>query len=86
MDGNSERRRSFFFVFYRDSRWLASSGANGVISISNAQTGKPLATLVSLKDGNDWMVATPEGFFDGSPVAWEQIIWRFEKNTFNVNR
>lgn len=74
----------YSLAFTSDGRWLASSNANGVIAICNSQTGKPLATLVSLKDANDWMVATPEGFFDGSPVAWEQILWRFGKNTFNV--
>ncbi len=29
-------------------------------------------------------MVTPEGFFDGSPSSWEQLAWRFEKDTFNV--
>ncbi len=74
----------FSLSFTADGRWLASSSADGVISICKAETGNPLAKLVTLKDGNDWLVATPEGFFDGSPASWEQIIWRFAKNTFNV--
>lgn len=74
----------FSLSFTSDNRWLASSSADGVISICKTENGKPLATLVTLKNGNDWLVATPEGIFDGSPASWEQIIWRFGKNTFNV--
>ncbi|HEY4490387.1 MAG TPA: caspase family protein, partial [Acidobacteriota bacterium] len=34
--------------------------------------------------GTEWLVATPEGLFDGSPPAWGQILWRFSQNTFDV--
>ena len=27
---------------------------------------------------------TPDGLFDGSPGAWQQIMWRFSQNTFDV--
>jgi uncharacterized caspase-like protein len=37
-----------------------------------------------MKDNSDWLVVTPDGFFAGAPSAWEQLSWRFEKNTFNV--
>ena len=74
----------FSLSFSADGRWLTSGGADGGVSIYRTETGKPLATLVSLKENNDWLVVTPEGFFDGSPAAWEQILWRFGKNTFNV--
>lgn len=30
------------------------------------------------------MVVTPDGLFDGSPAAWNQILWRFAGNTFDV--
>src|SRR5205085_10877078 len=43
-----------------------------------------LATLISVGDGGDWLVVTPDGLFDGSPAAWNQILWRFSQNTFDV--
>jgi len=39
---------------------------------------------VSMRDSADWLVVTPDGLFDGSPEAWNQILWRFNNNTFDV--
>ncbi|MEP7341016.1 MAG: caspase family protein [Acidobacteriota bacterium] len=57
----------------------------------DAQTGEKLATLVNLEalrdyssSAQEWLVVTPEGLFDGSPAAWQQIMWRFSSNTFDV--
>jgi uncharacterized caspase-like protein len=44
-----------------------------------------LATLVSLNKGDDWLVVTPDGLFDGSPGGWNQILWRFSPNIFDVS-
>ncbi|MDT5122019.1 MAG: hypothetical protein QOC96_1501 [Acidobacteriota bacterium] len=52
------------------------------IKLSDKKTGKELATLIALNN-NDWLVVTPDGLFDGSPAAWQQILWRFNNNTFN---
>jgi len=41
-------------------------------------------TLISLDDGGEWMVVTPEGLFDGTPQSWNQILWRYNQDTFNV--
>jgi uncharacterized caspase-like protein len=30
------------------------------------------------------MVVTPEGLFDGTPASWNQILWRYNNDTFNV--
>jgi uncharacterized caspase-like protein len=40
--------------------------------------------LVSLDDGGEWLVVTPDGLFDGTPVSWNQILWRYNHETFNV--
>jgi WD40 repeat protein/uncharacterized caspase-like protein len=53
-------------------------------------SGDKLLTLVNLDvlneygGGNDWLVVTPDGLFDGSPAAWQQIMWRFSQSTFDV--
>ena len=67
-----------------DGQFLSTASEDGTIIIWKSDTGDRLATLISIKDSNDWLVVTPEGFFDGSPSAREKLSWRFEKNTFNV--
>jgi WD40 repeat protein len=67
-----------------DGKWLASASADGSVIVWNYETSKRLSTLISLQGSDDWLVAAPEGFFDGSPPAWDQMLWRFGNNTFNV--
>ena len=55
---------------------------NSEVDLFEATTGKMRASLIAI-DENDWLVTTPEGFFDGTPLAWKQLIWRFNNNTFD---
>ena len=71
-------------AFTSDGRWLASASEDGSIIAWTGDTGERVATLLSLKNGEDWLVAAPEGFFDGSPTSYDQLSWRFEKDTFNT--
>lgn len=32
---------------------------------------------------DDWLIATPEGLFDGSPGGWKRASWRFNDNAFD---
>ncbi|REJ75969.1 MAG: hypothetical protein DWQ47_10080 [Acidobacteria bacterium] len=50
--------------------------------IVEIDSGKDVCRLFSLTN-NNWAVTTPEGFFDGTPDAWRQMIWRFNNNTFD---
>lgn len=63
---------------------LASTGEDGGTTLWDVKTGEQLLTLVSLFDGGDWLAVTPDGLFDGSPAAWDQILWRFSRDIFNV--
>ncbi|MEO8435518.1 MAG: caspase family protein [Pyrinomonadaceae bacterium] len=70
--------------FSPDSRLLASAADDGGTFLWDTGTGEHLLTLISLDDGSEWMVVTPQGLFDGTPASWNQILWRYNQDTFNV--
>lgn len=69
---------------------IATLGRDKNQYLWDARTGDKVATLVNLDalnrgaSANEWLVVTPDGLFDGSPAAWQQINWRFSQNTFDV--
>jgi WD40 repeat protein len=68
-------------AFNPNGSWLSTGSEDGSTRIWDAQTGAQAATLVSTTDTRDWLVAAPDGLFDGSPNAWNEILWRFNQNT-----
>jgi WD40 repeat protein len=71
-------------AFSQDGRWLVSGSEDGSARVWSGDRGELLATLVSLLESEEWLVVAPDGLFDGSPSAWNQIMWRFEGSTANV--
>jgi WD40 repeat protein len=69
-------------AFSPTGRTLASGSVDGTIKLWDLSSGSELASLMALNE-NDWIVVTPDGLFDGSPAAWNQLIWRFNRNTLN---
>jgi WD40 repeat protein len=74
--------------FSDKGQWLVSSGEDGSARLWETETGQLSATLISLRsdpgrENSDWLVVTPDGLFDGSPAAWDQILWRFARDAYN---
>ena len=83
------RGRITSLTFSPDGRFLMGLGENNDKYIWNPETGEKLATLINLtgsfnRQHSDWLVVTPDGLFDGSPSGWNQILWQFRGNTFDV--
>ena len=63
-------------TFSADGRILLSGSRDTTTKLWDVKTGNELASLLSLNE-RDWLVATSDGLFDGSPASWGQILWRF---------
>jgi uncharacterized caspase-like protein len=81
LTGHSDRINSI--TFSADDKLLISGSNDTSIKLWDLVAGKELASLVALNQ-QDWLVVTPDGLFDGSPTAWNQILWRFSANLFDV--
>ncbi|HLA12065.1 MAG TPA: caspase family protein [Pyrinomonadaceae bacterium] len=68
--------------FSPNNKYLASGSWDMSIKVWELRSGKELASLIAL-DEHDWIVVAPDGLFDGSPAAWNKILWRFNNNTFD---
>jgi WD40 repeat protein/uncharacterized caspase-like protein len=82
LDGHSSGVNSL--AFGPEGRWLVSGSEDGSARIWESETGENAATLVSLRYSAEWLVVTPDGLFDGSATAWNQILWRFARNTYSA--
>jgi WD40 repeat protein/uncharacterized caspase-like protein len=83
LNGHSQRVKAV--AFGGDGKLLVSGGDDGSARLWDVKSGEALATLVTLNNGADWLVVTPDGLFDGTPGAWSQILWRFSPdNIFDV--
>lgn len=64
-----------FARFLQGGRMLLSTAGDGTIRLWDVATGEELASLI-LMDGDDWLVSTPDGLFDGSPGGREKVGYR----------
>jgi hypothetical protein len=71
-------------AFSGDGRFIVSGGEDASAKLWSPDNTQPLCTLVTFNEGNDWLVISPDGLFDGSPEAWKSILWRFAADTFDV--
>jgi WD40 repeat protein len=63
------------YAAFVPNKQLVVGGSRGQLRLWNATQGEKLITLTSAEDANEWLAVTPDGLFDGSPRAWQQILW-----------
>ena len=73
----------FSIAVSADGRIAASGDFDAGVKLWDIATGRELARVIAV-DERDWLVITPDGLFDGSPGAWNLVMWRFGANTFDV--
>ncbi|MGB8507107.1 MAG: caspase family protein [Pyrinomonadaceae bacterium] len=69
--------------FSANSKQLITTSENSKTIIWDVASGEEIATLLTFGD-NDWLVITPDGLFDGSPAAWNKVLWRFSNALYDV--
>jgi WD40 repeat protein len=62
-------------TFSVDGRHALTGSMDG-IRLWDTATGKELCSLISIDAGKDWLVTTPDGYFDGSENAAKLISYR----------
>lgn len=82
LKGNSDTVSSV--TYSSDGEWVLTGSNDGTILVWETSTGQLKATLISVAESDNWLVATPDGLFDGSPESWNLMLWRFEQGTFKV--
>lgn len=70
-------------AFGRDGRWMVWAGSDGTVSLWDIRLRSVLGKMVSMRNEN-WLVVSPTGLFDGSPEAWERVVWRFSLELFDT--
>lgn len=58
----------------------------GTLQFINPNSGSPLGRLLSLKQGTQWLVTSPQGLFDGTEDAQRLVQWQVGTQHFRVDQ
>ncbi len=59
-----------------DGKHSMTASEDGTVRLWDSNTGEELCKLVSIDKGEDWLVVTPDGLFDGSIDAAKAVSYR----------
>ena len=74
--------RDFHVALSPDGRLLALGGADGIVWLWDVNTGKELAAFVDVERDQQWLVATPQGYYDCSLEAASYVVWRIGERLY----
>lgn len=66
-------------IFSPNGRLLYTASGDGTVNVWETKTACLLASLISLREGVDWLVVTPDGLFDGTADAMQRVSWRLKE-------
>jgi WD40 repeat protein len=72
-----------FFAPVHHKKMMVTTNSDHTAKIWDTTTKKELASLIAV-DQNDWLVVTPDGWFDGTSNAWRQVNWRFSDKLLDL--
>jgi WD40 repeat protein len=62
--------------FSPDENWIASANADGRTRVWDFASGKERLALIAVGRGKEWVAVVPDGLFDGTADAMQQVAWR----------
>ena len=72
-------------TFTGDGRYLLSAGWDSTMRIWDASSGKEVGQFISFTDG-EWIVMTPEGYFNASPGGTKHINVRVGNQVYGIDQ
>jgi len=71
-------------AFTLDARHFLSNSYDGTTRLWDISTGKEIAQFISFTDG-EWVVITPEGYFNASPNGAKHLNVRVGNNVYSID-
>jgi WD40 repeat protein/uncharacterized caspase-like protein len=69
-------------LFSRNGKMLIAGSEDSTTKLWSLETGTLMASF--LASGDEWLVVTPDGLFDGTVNAWSKIQWRFSSGLMDI--
>lgn len=72
-------------TFSPDEKYILSASTDGTTRLWDISTGKEIAQFISFIDG-EWVVITPEGYFNASPNGAKHLNVRVGNNVYGIDQ
>ncbi len=73
-------------LFCGRGKVLVTGSSSGTLEFWKVPSGQLLADAVVLDEGQEWVVTSPDGLFDGSPQGMKLIEWRINDRIYALDQ